>query len=111
MLTFRTLFFLLTLSPLLAAEEKLSFNRDIRPILSDKCFACHGPDEKHREADLRLDKREAAVADRNGVIVISPGNPDASELIARITATDESIRMPPAETAKQLTEGEKALLK
>ena len=68
-----------------AAAEKLSFNRDIRPILAENCFACHGPDSAARKADLRLDRREAAV--KAGAIV--PGKPDESELIQRIFATDD----------------------
>ena len=85
------------LSPLAAlAEEKIDFNRDIRSILSNNCFACHGPDEASREADLRLDITEGAAH------VITAGNPDASELIRRITAGDEE-RMPPPDSGKQLT--------
>src|SRR4051812_2594222 len=64
----------------------LDYNRDVRPILSDKCFRCHGPDHAHREADLRLDRRDDAVAERGGSPAILPGDPDASELYARITA-------------------------
>ena len=82
-----------------ADEGTVRFNRDIRPILSDNCFACHGPDEKHRQARLRLD-----LGGQSPVIV--PGDPDASELIARITASDDSERMPPAETGKRLTKSE-----
>ena len=82
-----------------ADEGTVRFNRDIRPILSDNCFACHGPDEKHRQARLRLD-----LGGESPVIV--PGDPDASELIARITASDDSERMPPAETGKRLTKSE-----
>src|SRR5262245_51996901 len=75
----------------LVAAEPIDFNRAVRPILSDKCFACHGPDEKARKAKLRLDiEKEAKAA---GVIV--PGKPTASALIARITASDEAERMPP----------------
>jgi hypothetical protein len=70
----------------------LDFNRDVWPILSDKCFSCHGPDEKHRRAKLRLDVEKDALA--SGVIV--PGKPGESELIARITTADEKDRMPPA---------------
>ena len=75
---------------LAATPTKLKFNRDIRPILSDKCFFCHGPDAKKREAKLRLDERESAVA--KGAIV--PGRPDESEMIKRILASDDD-HMPP----------------
>ncbi len=74
------------------AAEKLQFNRDIRPILSDKCFHCHGPDPKKREADLRLDVREAAVEAK----AIAPGKPELSEMIARIVTEDADDHMPPA---------------
>ena len=89
----------------------IQFNRDIRPILSDKCFACHGPDEKTREADLRLDDRESALSDLGGTRAIVAGNADESELIQRITATDESLLMPPAEHGKPLSKAEIELLR
>ena len=76
----------------------LQYNRDIRPILAENCFACHGPDSAARKADLRLDKREAAV--KAGAI--APGDTEASELIARINATDPKEVMPPAATTKTL---------
>ncbi len=82
----------------LAAE--IDFNRDVRPILSDKCFQCHGPDADAREADLRLDQRKDALA------AIEPGDPAASELFARIVHDDPDLRMPPADAAKQLTKHE-----
>lgn len=88
------------------AEEKLSFNRDIRPILSDKCFACHGPDKNTREADLRLDVREAALE----MEAIVPGDIKASETYWRITSDDEDELMPPPETHKPLSAGEKKLI-
>ena len=81
----------------LGAAGKLSFNRDIRPILSNKCYACHGPDSKTREAKLRLDQRESALK------VIEPGAPDKSELIARIAHLDAEEIMPPPETNKSLS--------
>src|SRR6187401_1892251 len=72
-----------------AAEPgKVDFNYDIRPIISSKCYHCHGPDEKSREAKLRLDIREEALKERNGVRAIVPGDVAASELIMRITTTD-----------------------
>ncbi|MDB4733038.1 PSD1 and planctomycete cytochrome C domain-containing protein [Planctomicrobium sp.] len=90
--------------------DDVQFNRDVRPILSDKCFACHGPDEKTREAELRLDEQASAFADRDGSQVIVVGEPAASSLIARITSTDESDRMPPPEHGKALTADEIKIL-
>ncbi len=83
-----------------AVPEKVRFNRDVRPILSNNCLLCHGPDEKHREADLRLDEREGALADLGGHAAIVPGKPDASELIKRITSHDDDERMPPPASKK-----------
>lgn len=88
-----------------AHAAKPDFDRDIRPILSDKCFFCHGPDGERREADLRLDTRAGAIES-----VILPGDPESSELIARITSDDESLRMPPVESNLALTAEETQLL-
>src|SRR5207302_2624158 len=77
----------------LRAEERIGFNRDVRPILADHCFACHGPDKAKRKAKLRLDERTSALEKR----AIVPGKPDESELVARIFSTDAEVRMPPAE--------------
>ena len=74
----------------------------IRPILARNCFACHGPDEAHREADLRLDVRDVAV----DAGAITPGSPDDSELVGRISSDDPDERMPPADTGKQLSKEE-----
>ena len=90
-----------------AATEKLSFNRDVRPILAENCFTCHGPDSASRKADLRLDRRETAV--KAGAI--SPGKPDESEMIRRIFATDKDEVMPPPSIRKQLTAAQKEKLK
>lgn len=87
-------------APLRAAE--IDFNRDVRPILSDKCFACHGPDEKHRKADIRFDDAKEALA--SGAIV--PGKPAESSFIARITTDDERDRMPPKKSGKKLSGAE-----
>ena len=89
----------------------VDFNRDVRPILSDKCFACHGPDEKHREAELRLDVEKSAKEDRGGYRVLTPGKPDQSDLVKRIISEDESERMPPKKSGKALTPAEIELLK
>ncbi|HBE69220.1 MAG TPA: hypothetical protein DDW52_13815 [Planctomycetaceae bacterium] len=84
----------------------MDFGRDIRPILSDKCIFCHGPDEAHRGADLRLDLEEAAKE-----YVIAEHNAAASELISRIESTDLDEQMPPPDSGKSLTEAEKELLR
>jgi hypothetical protein len=93
------------------AADEIDFNREIRPILSDKCFRCHGPDEAERKAGLRLDLRDRATAQTDsGAIAIVPGDTEASELVRRILSDDESERMPPAESKKTLTEPEKQKL-
>jgi hypothetical protein len=76
------------------AEEPLQFNRDVRPILSALCFQCHGFDQKTREAGLRLDTREGALAEHDGRAAIRPKEPEASELLRRITSTDPEVVMP-----------------
>lgn len=92
-----------------AAADKVRFNDQIRPLLSDRCNACHGPDEKHREADLRLDTRAGAVDDRGAIV---PGHPEQSPLWKRITSTDPDERMPPPSAKKPaFTADELALLK
>ncbi len=90
----------------LRAEEPIAYNRDIRPILADNCFACHGPDSASRKADLRLDQREAAL----GAMAIVPGKPEESALIERILSEDPEMVMPPPATKKQLSAEQKALL-
>jgi mono/diheme cytochrome c family protein len=89
------------------SDDAIQYNRDVRGILADNCFACHGPDSAARKADLRLDKREAAVE----MGAITPGQPDESELIARITSDDPELRMPPATTHKTVTPEQVDLLK
>jgi len=93
---------------LVGAEKDLGnpvdFNRDIRPILSDKCFACHGPDAKHREGGLRLDDHDSAFGSGDsGETTIVAGRSDASELMRRILAVDPDERMPPADFGKSLS--------
>ena len=78
-----------------AADEVPSFNRDIRPILSENCFLCHGQDPKHRGGELRLDLREEAVAVRDGIAAIVPGDPEKSEIIRRLLSKDPEMVMPP----------------
>ena len=86
-----------------AANKPLDFNRDIRPILSDNCFNCHGPDEKKRKAKLRLDVRDVAIADRDGVQAIKPKDLKHSELWRRVTTKDADDLMPPPDSNKKLT--------
>lgn len=94
------------------AEEPVRFNRDIRPILSGSCVYCHGPDDKHRKADLRLDTREGALAEHDGVRAIVPGDPGKSELLNRILSHDkEEVMPPPAAKKPRLTEAEITLLR
>ena len=95
----------------LSAEDDLSFNRDIRPIFSKTCFACHGPDSHAREADLRLDVRSHATAKRDGVQSIVPGDASASPVYRRISEEDPGDRMPPEDFHTQLTKHEKDLVK
>jgi mono/diheme cytochrome c family protein len=92
-------------------EPQVLFNRDVRPILSDNCFQCHGPDERQRQADLRLDVEGSARALREGRRAILPGDPAGSELIRRITASDPDERMPPASTGRKLTAEQMAVLR
>jgi hypothetical protein len=88
----------------------VSFDRDIRPLLAEHCFACHGPDAATRQADLRLDTAAGATADREGSRAVVPGNPQASALVTRIRSTDPDVVMPPPETKKSLTAQERDLL-
>ncbi|HUG90537.1 MAG TPA: c-type cytochrome domain-containing protein, partial [Planctomycetaceae bacterium] len=87
------------------------FNRDIRPLLSDRCFQCHGPDGAQRQADLRLDVEESVRAGRDGVRAVVPGRPQDSEVIRRVAAPDESERMPPPEAGRALHPREIDLLR
>jgi hypothetical protein len=89
-----------------AGATTIKFNRDIRQLLSDNCYHCHGPDAKHREADLRLDVRDAAIEAR----AIVPGKIGESELVRRITSADPDVMMPPPESQKKLSAEQKKLL-
>jgi hypothetical protein len=93
------------------AEDRLAFNRDIRPILSDNCFSCHGPDSHGRKADLRLDTREGATTVNDGVRAIVPGDPEASEALARLLTDDPDDKMPPPEHEKHLDAAEIATIR
>jgi cytochrome c553 len=90
-----------------AAAGKLEYNRDVRPILMETCFACHGPDSAARKADLRLDRRADAIKAE----AINPGHPEKSALVERIFSADKSEAMPPHKSGKTLTAGQKAILK
>ncbi|WP_076343652.1 PSD1 and planctomycete cytochrome C domain-containing protein [Paludisphaera borealis] len=94
------------------AAETISFNRDIRPILSNNCFACHGFDSKHRKAGLRLDTFDGATSDRGGVRGVAPGDPTNSELWTRIQSDDPELMMPPPTSHKpRLTMEQRATIK
>ncbi len=100
--------------PIHAAEPPrgtIQFNRDIRPILSENCFTCHGPDAKNRKAKLRLDLEEPAKADLGGHFAIKPGAPDESEILDRVAEPDPDAVMPPPATGKKLTSEQISLLK
>lgn len=93
-----------------AEDREINFNRDVRPILSDKCFQCHGPDEASRKAKLRLDDETAVKAERDGIVIVRPNDPAGSELVRRILSDDESEIMPPHESGKPLSAKEKRTL-
>ncbi|MFO0823126.1 MAG: c-type cytochrome domain-containing protein [Gemmataceae bacterium] len=89
----------------------ISFNRDVRPILAENCFACHGFDAKARKGKLRLDIPEGAFAERNGILPIKPGDLKQSEVWARIISQDPDLQMPPANSHKSLTFTQKETLR
>lgn len=93
-----------------AVAKKIEFDRDIRPILSDKCYACHGPDPATRQAGLRFDIKEGAFSEPSGFPIIVPGEPENSELVLRITHEDIDRRMPPQSSNRQPTQAEIDLL-
>jgi hypothetical protein len=98
-------------APTLAAQTRVDFQRDVRPILSDNCFLCHGPDQSTRKANLRLDlQQDAITARRNGTPVV-PGKPDESLLYKKITEIDPARRMPPISTHKTLTDAQKTTIR
>ena len=106
------------IQPVIAAEPDLrpaaatvEFNRVIRPILSDKCFVCHGPDSAKRKAELRLDQRDAAIALRDQARAIVPGDSTRSEAYQRVATTDPDLQMPPPDSNLKLTATEISLLK
>ncbi len=92
-------------------DATVEFSRDIRPILSDNCFACHGPDENKRMSPLRLDTRDGALADLGGRFAIVPGDAEGSGLLNRVNSADSLTRMPPSYSGKSLSDHEKELLR
>lgn len=95
-----------------ASSQEVRFNRDVRPILSDRCFQCHGVDAKARKADLRLDTWEGLTAPRGWRLpAVTPGNPDRSSLILRVESEDPKRVMPPPSTHKTVSEAERGLLR
>ncbi|MCW5556351.1 MAG: DUF1549 domain-containing protein, partial [Verrucomicrobiae bacterium] len=93
-------------------KDRVDFNFEVRPLLSDRCFSCHGPDEKSRKARLRLDQREGLFEPRkDGHQVVVPGSSEKSELVRRLFTTDPDDVMPPAESHLELTGAEKELLR
>jgi hypothetical protein len=99
------------LAPALCLAQDVRFNRDIRPIFSDKCYACHGPDKSNRKTKLRFDTEAGAKQDLGGHFAIAPGDTAKSELIRRITAANPGMRMPPVWSSYKLTDGEIDLLR
>jgi hypothetical protein len=97
-------------SPLFKLPETIEFNRDIRPILSDNCYACHGPDKNKRKADLRLDTKEGLLGKASHTGVVVPRKPDESELWRRVSSKDDD-RMPPTQFGKVLSDSDRALLR
>src|ERR1043166_5652752 len=103
-----------SVSPALPPKDKVDFNFQVRPILADRCFKCHGPDDKARKAKLRLDSAGGAYAVRDGGTgkrAIVPHHPEQSELYRRITAKDPDDRMPPAASNLTLSDEERELLR
>lgn len=94
----------------LAAENPVDFDREVRPILSDRCLTCHGPDEKRRMASLRLDTQDGIFAHRGAYDIVSPGDPAKSRLLTRISA-GAAARMPPAQAGPGLTETQIATIR
>ena len=90
--------------------DKIDFNRDVRPILSENCFKCHGFDPKQRKGDRRLDTREGALAEKDGVRAIVPGKLKESDVSARIHSTDKDEQMPPPKSGKQINARQIAVL-
>ena len=99
------------LTSTIVSFAEIDFNKDIKPILSENCYYCHGPDENTREAKLRLDDFDSAIAEKNGIAAIVPNHPDDSELVFRIISDDPEEILPPPESKLKLTQNQKNLLK
>ena len=109
--TFVLLFLLLPAASVVNAQQPVSFNRDVRPIMSDTCFPCHGPDQSARMAGLRLDIRDEALrATKSGAVPIVPGDPEKSAIVQRVFATDAKL-MPPKYAHKELTAAQKEIMR
>ena len=93
------------------AKPELDFNRDVRPILSDNCFACHGFDAANRKGKRRLDTFEGATAERNDIRAIVPGKPEESDLWIRVSSASDEELMPPKESHKTLSAAQKEILR
>ncbi len=102
-------FFLISALQVSAADD-VDFSRDIRPILVEKCYSCHGPDEAKRETDMRLDSESSVFAERDPLMIVR-GKPEESELYRRLTTDDEFELMPPPDSRKIVSDGQKALFK
>jgi hypothetical protein len=100
-----------SVTPPQAPVKKIDFNRNIRPILSDTCFKCHGPDEKQRMANLRLDDTDGLFVDRGGYRIIVPGDAAKSKLYQKISSNDDSVKMPPSYSGRSLTPQQIELIK
>src|SRR5881392_3963261 len=94
-----------------SVTEPVDFSSQIRPLISSKCFSCHGPDESSRKAKLRLDLRDEAIKDHKGTRAIVPGDTASSEMVRRITDTDPDDIMPPPKTGRTLSAVDIDLLK
>ncbi len=105
-------FLLLAVAPPACAEPTVDYDRQIRPLLADNCYACHGPDENHREGGFRLDQKDSAIAEADsGTPPIVPGDAESSEIYLRMVIDDEDLRMPPADSGKQLSEEQIELIR
>ena len=106
-----TTLFGLVLAHQVTAQDAVDFDRDVRPILSNTCFTCHGPDSNKRQSDLRFDVEASVFADRDGSPILVRGKPNESELIKRILTDDEDLVMPPPDQKQQLSKQDKEILK
>ena len=97
---------------LAVAPEHPDFEHDVQPILSDNCYACHGPDESNREGGFRLDQKSSAIAEADsGTPPIVPGDAESSEVFVRLITDDEDLRMPPTDSGKQMTKEQIQLIR